>query len=98
MKQINFCLTHRESFVISLHVCTLLCQRSILLTRPHQLLKDGESPPLSDFMWVRRSTHYDLKDEAGRKEALSMLWALIRYIASGEAKVNIVRAAMKTLD
>ncbi|PLN79012.1 hypothetical protein BDW42DRAFT_187030 [Aspergillus taichungensis] len=97
MERNSFCLPDQESFVISLHGTLFYVSTAYFSPEYISYLKDGESPPMPDFLWVRRSTHYDLKDRAGRKGALEILWALVRYIASGEAKVNIVHAAMKAL-
>ena len=47
------------------------------------------------YLWVRRSIHFDLKLVEHRVRALEVLWALVTYIASGDAKVDIVLSALK---
>ena len=98
MERINFHLPDQESFVISLHGAIFYVSTAYFSPDYISYLKDDESPLVLDYLWVRRSTHYDLKDKAGRKEALIILWALVCYIAGGEAKVNIIHAAIKALE
>ncbi|GCB22955.1 hypothetical protein AAWM_05840 [Aspergillus awamori] len=47
-----------------------------------------------NLLWIRRSIHFDLKCPEDRGQALKFFWALVKYIASGEARSNMVAAAI----
>ncbi|RAL03877.1 uncharacterized protein BO80DRAFT_422792 [Aspergillus ibericus CBS 121593] len=93
-------IKHRdqESFVVSMHGTLFYISAAYFspeYIRYMETTRPGEVTDVDGvLLWVRRSIHFDLKDANQRGQALKFLWALIRYIASGEARLNIVTAAI----
>jgi hypothetical protein len=88
----------QETFVISMHGTIFYISAAYFPPEYIQYIEANDSTGLDInkiFLWVRRSVHFDLKDVEARAQALGFLWALISYIASGEAKINIVAAAIE---
>lgn len=88
----------QETFVTSMHGTLLYVSAAYFSP---QYIKYLEATRYTDadiddiHLWVRRSNHFDLKDVDQRVRALELLWALISYIASGKARVNMVTAAIE---
>lgn len=88
----------QESFVFSMHGTIFYVSAAYFPADYLNYLQAGSHPNIGDnFLWVRRSVHFDLKNVEDRTRALRLLWALAVYVASGRAKVNIVSSAIQVL-
>ncbi|GAD94751.1 hypothetical protein PVAR5_3380 [Paecilomyces variotii No. 5] len=79
----------QESFVIGMHGTLFYVSAAYFSAEYIRYLTgpQGAESSFDRYLWVRRSVHYDLKDERDRVQAAKALWALIAYIASGEARI-----------
>jgi hypothetical protein len=88
----------QESFVLSMHGTIFYVSTAYFSADYINYLQTGSCPETGDiFLWVRRSVHFDLKNVEDRGQALRFLWALITYVASGGARVNIVSSAIQEI-
>ncbi|PYI06518.1 hypothetical protein BO78DRAFT_368958 [Aspergillus sclerotiicarbonarius CBS 121057] len=86
----------QESFVLSMHGTLFYLSTAYFPPDYIAYLEKGQHAKAGSlYLWVRRSVHFDLKNVGERIEALRCIWALIRYITSGEAKLNIVSSAIE---
>ncbi|KAE8144720.1 hypothetical protein BDV25DRAFT_134420 [Aspergillus avenaceus] len=89
----------QELFVIGMHGTVLYFSAAYFPPEYIRYLEMDHSAnaygPATIFLWVRRSRHFDFKSTEDRVQALKFLWALITYIASGTARVNIVFSALR---
>ncbi|PYI01683.1 hypothetical protein BO78DRAFT_423297 [Aspergillus sclerotiicarbonarius CBS 121057] len=90
----------QQSFVISMHGALLYISAAYFSPEYIQYIEANDFTQLDVsriLLWVRRSVHFDLKDVGQRVQALELVWALLDYIASGEARLNIVSAAINAV-
>ncbi|PLB52053.1 hypothetical protein P170DRAFT_377518 [Aspergillus steynii IBT 23096] len=90
----------QEAFVLSMHGTLFYVSTAYFSPEYIQYIEGNELTELSVdniFLWVKQSVHFDLKDIDQRVKALEFLWALLGYIASGEAKMNNVTAAITAM-
>ncbi|PGG96326.1 hypothetical protein AJ79_09631 [Helicocarpus griseus UAMH5409] len=85
----------QESFVTSMHGTVFYISAAYFSRKYFQYLETGQYS-MTDcdnmYLWVRRSIQFDLRDTEQRVQALELLLALITYVLSGNARVNIVTA------
>lgn len=87
----------QESFVVSMHGTLFYISTAYFTPEYIKYIETSryrEADVDGVFLWVRRSVHFDLKDVEQRVQALGFLWALISYVTSANAKINIVTAAI----
>ncbi|KAK2813303.1 hypothetical protein FQN50_000618 [Emmonsiellopsis sp. PD_5] len=84
----------QETFLLGMHGTLFYASASYFSPEYTEYIKTAQHPATDTFLWVRRSVHFDLKEVDQRVKALEVLWALVCYLASGNAKVNIVAAAL----
>ncbi|RDH38339.1 hypothetical protein BDQ94DRAFT_165492 [Aspergillus welwitschiae] len=87
----------QEAFVICMHGTLFYISAAYFSPEYIHYIETTEPTTIAageNLLWIRRSIHFDLKCPEDRGQALKFFWALVKYIASGEARSNMVAAAI----
>ncbi|EHA18369.1 hypothetical protein ASPNIDRAFT_38024 [Aspergillus niger ATCC 1015] len=87
----------QEAFVVSVHGTLFYISAAYFSPEYIGYIETAEPAEIAvgdNLLWIRRSIHFDLKRPEDRGQALKFFWALVKYIASGEARSNMVAAAI----
>ena len=79
----------QEAFILTIHGVHLKLVAAHFSAR---YLLHVKSPMMPDDenLWVRRSSHYDLKTQLGRAGALKLCIGMFEYIRSGKAEIGLL--------
>lgn len=83
----------QEAFLLGMHGTLFYVSAAYFSPEYTEYIKTAQHAAADTILWVRRSVHFDLKCVDQRVKALELLWALICYVGSGDAKINLVSAA-----
>ncbi|CAK96669.1 hypothetical protein CBS115989_2135 [Aspergillus niger] len=87
----------QEAFVVCMHGTLFYISAAYFSPEYIGYIETAEPAEIAvgdNLLWIRRSIHFDLKLPEDSGQALKFFWALVKYIASGEARSNMVAAAI----